>query len=148
MTTKELRKQLQLFWSVYIILIPLFGLLAFLMNNIDGLRLIPYILDGQQIRIYVLIAFALISIPLGYFISFKKINSLKKEDDFLIKENIYRGSYIIRMAFIGGNALFCIVTYYGLNLTEILIGLPIYLLILLVDRPASEDKLDQILNRK
>lgn len=148
MTTKELKKQLQLIWSVYLILIPVLGLLAFLMNNIEGLRIIPFHLDYHPIRIYVPIAFALISIPLGYYISFKKINALKKEEDQLTKALLFRGSYYIRMGLIGGNALLCIVTYYGLNMTEILIGLPLYLLILIVDRPASEDKLEQILTRK
>lgn len=146
MTAKELKKQLQLIWTIYIILIPFLGLLAFLMNNIEGLRLIPFYLDGTLTRIYVLIAFALISIPIGYFISFKKIRTLKKEEDNLIKGQLYRGSYSIRMGLIGGNAIFCIVTYYGLNVTEILIGLPIYMLFLIFDRPASLEKLKQVIN--
>lgn len=145
MTAKELKKQLQLIWTIYIILIPFLGLLAFLMNNVEGLRLIPFYLDGTLTRIYVLIAFALISIPIGYFVSFKKISALKKEEDHLIKGQLYRGAYLIRMGIVGGNALFCIVTYYGLNVTEILIGLPIYILLLIFDRPASLEKLEQVI---
>ncbi len=146
MTAKELKKQLQLTWTAYIILIPFLGLLAFLMNNVEGLRLIPFYLDGTLTRIYVLIAFAIVSIPIGYFASFKKISALKKEEDHLIKGHLYRGSYTLRMGIIGGNALFCIVTYYGLNVTEILIGLPIFMLFLIFDRPASMEKLEQVIN--
>lgn len=146
MTTKELKKQLLQLWIVYLILIPVLGVLAFLMNNIEGLRFFPYNLDGHIVRIFVLVAFSLISIPLGYFVSFKKIRSLKKEEYAVNKAIMYKGSYFIRMGVIGGNALFCIITYYGLNMTEILIGLPTYMLILIFDKPASEEKLEEVLS--
>ena len=148
MTIKELRRKLMLLWTIFLIEIPALALLAYLMNNIDGFRFIPFELDDPMVRIYILIAFAVTSIPMGYFMAMKKIRSLKNENEPLAKAMKYKGIYSIRIAVVNGNAFFCIFTYYGLDMPVILAGIPVYLLILLFDKPAPEATLEQLLNEK
>ena len=135
-----------LLWTIFLIEIPALALLAYLMNNIDGFRFIPFELDGPMVRIYVLVAFAVTSIPMGYFMAMKKIRLLKSESEPLTKALKYKGIYSMRTAVVNGNAFFCIVTYYGLDMPIILAGIPLYMLILLFDKPAHEAKLEQMLS--
>ena len=119
----------------YLIFILIATIVAYLMNNLDGFKLIKVNYFEPTIMISILVVFTLIGIPLGYLISRKKLKSINKDTDISQSIEAYKSAYSIRLGFIGGNALLCIVIYYGLNMPIVLIGLPVYFSIILIDRP-------------
>lgn len=137
MNKEKIFKSMKRYRVGYLIFIPIIGVVAFLMNTFEGYRFISFDGYDSTVMIGILIAFTIIGIPLIYFISSKKLNSLNQDDVFEHRLEIYKKAYYQRLGMIGGNAILCVITYYGLNMPIILFGLPIYLLILIIDNPTN-----------
>lgn len=146
MTTKELNDKLFRIWISHLIILPILGIIAIIISNYTSFKLITLENNDPYFIIPVFIILSIIILVGGYIYIKKRFNSLRNESSSLVKAVEYKDLYYRRVSIIAAIFLFSIALYNSTNLTVFIFVMPFLIILLIFEKPMSEEKLEEYLS--